>query len=248
MNLAPSTRWASADRGDLLEVLRAHADDDLVPVQRVGIVCYRLRHLVVAHREPHVRALDLRREEVHRRRPDEPGDEQVGGREVQLFRRRDLLHHSSAHDRDAVPQRHRLGLVVGDVHRRDPEVVLELRELVAGLHPQFGVEVRQWLVEEERGRLAHDGASHRDPLALTAGEVGGLAVEELIELQDLRRVAHPPFDLLLAELGQLQRERHVLPDGEVRIERVVLEDHREVPFARRLAGHHLVADADVARR
>ena len=57
---------------------------------------------------------------------------------------------------DAVAHRHRLDLVVGDVHRGDAEPALEGGDLGAGLDAQLGVEVRQRLVHEEHLGMAHD--------------------------------------------------------------------------------------------
>ena len=47
------------------------------------------------------------------------------------------------------------------------------------------VEVGQRLVEQEHLRVAHDGAADGDALALAAGELRRLAVEQLLELQHL---------------------------------------------------------------
>jgi hypothetical protein len=41
-------------------------------------------------------------------------------------------------------------------------------DLGAHLHPQLRVEVRQWLVHQERMRFANDRAPHRDALPLAA--------------------------------------------------------------------------------
>jgi hypothetical protein len=95
-------------------------------------------------------------------------------------------------------------------------------------------EVGQRLVEEERLRLPHDRPPHRDPLALATGEVGGLALQVLVQLQDVGRLVDPPPHLGVVHLGQPERERDVLEDAEVRVQRVVLEHHRQVALARRL--------------
>ena len=64
---------------------------------------------------------------------------------------------------------------------------MEARDLGAGLDAQLGVEVGQRLVHEEHGGLADDGPAEGDALALAAGELLGLAVEQLLELEDRRR-------------------------------------------------------------
>ena len=56
----------------------------------------------------------------------------------------------------------------------------------------------------------------------------------------------PRFDLVLGLLGEHQRERHVVAHGHVRIQRVVLEHHRDVAFLRRNAIDDPAADADLA--
>ena len=78
---------------------------------------------------------------------------------------------------DGLP--HRLDLVVGDVDDGGAEVLVQLLDLGAHVDAQLGVEVRQRLVEQEHIRIAHDRAAHRDALALAAGELARLAVEQL---------------------------------------------------------------------
>ena len=54
-------------------------------------------------------------------------------------------------------------------------------------------------------------------------------------------------DLLLGDAGDLEREAHVLGDRHVRVQRVVLEHHRDVAVLRRDVGDVAVADEDAAR-
>ena len=49
------------------------------------------------------------------------------------------------------------------------------------------------------------------------------------------------------ELPQPQAERHVLEHRHMRVERVVLEHHRDVPVLRRHVVDQLIADIDLAR-
>ena len=128
---------------------------------------------------PSVGSVELRVDEVHRGRADEAGDEQVHRMLVQRLRAVDLLQLALAQHGDAITHRHRLGLVVRDVDRRDAEVVLDARDLGAHLDAQLRVEVRERLVHQERLRMPHDRAAHRDALALPAGERFGLAAEQL---------------------------------------------------------------------
>ena len=194
-------------------------------------------------------AVDLRLDEVHRRRADERGHEQVARAVEEVLRRVDLLQHAVAHDGHPLAERHRLDLVVRHVDGRDPEPLVQPRELGAHRDAQLGVEVRQRLVHQERLRLAHDRAAHRHALALAARQrATGLrssssSSPSLPAMSRTRRVAlalvHPPQ---LEPVGEVVGHRHV------RVERVVLEHHRDVALLRRLLRDVGVADPDRARR
>ncbi len=191
-------------------------------------------------------ALDAAQGHVHRRRADEPGDEDVVRVVVQELRRADLLQHTVLHQRDPVAHRHRLDLVVGDVDRGDVEVVLHLGDLGAHLHPQLGVQVGQWLVHEEHLRLADDRPAHRDPLPLAAGELLGPAVQQRAELEHVGGLLHPAVDLRLVHAADPQPVGDVVGDRHVRVEGVRLEHHRDVAVARGQRVDHPVADGQRA--
>ena len=72
------------------------------------------------------------------------------------------------HD-DPIAEGHCLHLVVRDVDRGGAEALMQFFQFDPHLHPQFGVEVRQRLVEQEHLRMPHDRPTERDALALAAG-------------------------------------------------------------------------------
>ena len=81
-----------------------------------------------------------------------------------------VLHDGVLQHRHPIAHRHRLDLIVGDIHGGHAEPALQRRDLGARRHPQLGVEVGQRLVHAEHLRLAHDRPAHRHPLALAARE------------------------------------------------------------------------------
>jgi hypothetical protein len=83
-------------------------------------------------------------------------------------------------------------------------------------------------------------------LPLAARELRGLALEEIVDREHLRRRLDPLPDHVLPDLVQLEAERHVVVDAHVRVERVVLEDHGDVPVHRRDLVHARAADVDLA--
>ena len=133
--------------------------------------------------------------EAHGRGADEAGDEHVGGRVVELGGRADLLEPALVHDRDPVAHRHRLDLVVGDVDRRRPDLLLQPLDLAARLHAQLRVEVGERLVHQEHQRVAHERAAERDALLLAARELARLALEQRVELERGGGAAHLRVDL-----------------------------------------------------
>src|SRR5215217_534921 len=152
---------------------------------------------------------------------------------VHLLRRVDLLHLTVLEDDDPVGHSHGLGLIMGDVDGRHADPVVEFGDLRPHLHPELGVEVGEGLVHQEGFRLADDGPTEGNPLPLAARERLRLPVEEALDGEYPCGLVDTPADLRFVQLPQLEREAHVFPHVHVRVEGVVLEDHRNVPLARR---------------
>ena len=128
---------------------------------------------------------DLDRDQAHGRAADEAGDEGVdrvgedaGGGVV-------LLQEAAVHHRHLVGHGDGLELVVGDVDDGGVEVVVEALDLRAHLHAELGVEVGERLVHQEDRRVAHQRAAEGDALLLAAGELAGLALEQVGDVEDL---------------------------------------------------------------
>ncbi len=145
---------------------------------------------------------------------------------------------------DLVAHGHRLDLVVGDEEKGRAELHLQVLELRAKRLAELGVEIGQRLIHEEGAGLAYDRAADRDPLHLAAGELVGLAIEQMVDAQRLGRRGDAPINLVrrVTAHPRLQREGEVFADGVSRIERVVLEDQRDVALRRRPVGDVLLVD------
>ena len=172
-------------------------------------------------------------EKIHRRTSDEARNENVCGFLIKLHRRIDLLDLAAVHDDDAPAERHRLDLIVRHVDHRRAELAMQLCDLDARAEPQFRIEIRQRFVEQENGGLAHQRATERDALALAAGKLRGFTIQHLTQIEDVCGLAHARFRFSAGRAAQTEPERKILRDGHVRIERVILEHHRDVAIARR---------------
>jgi hypothetical protein len=226
-----------------LHVLGADPDGDLL-AGLAGLGGRIAVHRQVGATKVECAALHVDLEQVHRGGADEAGHEDVVGVVVHVPWCVDLLQDTVLEHGHPVAHRHGLDLVVGHVDGGDAEPALQCGDLASGLDPQFRVEVGQRLVHQEDLRGADDRAAHRHPLALTTGERLGLAVEILLEVEDLGGLGDPFGDLCLVLAGDLQREAHVVRDGHVRVERVVLEHHRDVAVLGRQVRDVALADAD----
>ena len=166
-------------------------------------------------------------EQVHRRAADKAGHKDIFRLAVEGKRIGHLHDRAVTHDTYAVAHRHGLDLVVSHIHHRRCELGVQARNLRAHVHAHLGVQVGERLIEEEHLGVSHNGPTEGHPLALASGECSGLAVQHLLQPQGICRLGHRLLNEVLGLLGQLQAEGHVVKDRHVRIERVVLEHHRD---------------------
>jgi hypothetical protein len=135
---------------------------------------------------------------------------------------------------------------VGDVDAGDLQIFVQLADLQPHLHPQLGVQVGQRLIEQEDLGLAHDAAPHGHALALAAGKLAGLAVEQVAQLENLGGVANAAVDFVHVHAAHLEAVGHVLVDRHVGIKRVILEDHGDIAVGGLEPVDHPAFDGDLA--
>ena len=148
------------------------------------------------------------------------------------------------HHHDPVRDGHGLFLVVGHVHRRDGELLLQLLDLAAHVDAKLRVQVGERLVEEENPRADHDGAGERHALLLPPRELVGKLPVVAAEPHKMQDLAHGLADLCLGHPFHPEPVGHVLEHREMREEGVVLEDEADVPLIGHQVGDVLFADED----
>src|ERR1700694_337697 len=149
----------------------------------------------------------------------------------------DLLDPSRVHDRDPVGYRERLILIVGDENGRDVQPALEIAELDLHLVPQRLVERREGLIEKQHRRFQDQSAGNRDALLLAAGQLGRQSPAQPAQLDHFQRLVHDPPDIGFGHAAHAKAEGHVLPDGHMRKQRIVLEHEANVAPVRRHTGN-----------
>ncbi|MBB5053637.1 hypothetical protein HNQ36_003637 [Afipia massiliensis] len=124
---------------------------------------------------------------------------------------------------------------------------MQRRDFFAGLHAQLGVQIGKGFIEQKDVRVSDERAAKRNPLHLATRELARFSLEQGIKTEARRRAAHTTIDLVFRFSAHAKTKRHVVVDGLLRIERVVLEYHRNIAIFRRKRGHVPPADHDLAR-
>ena len=123
---------------------------------------------------------------------------------------------------------------------------MQLDDLGAHAGTQLGIQVGQGLVQQEDCRVTDHCTAQSNTLTLTTGQSLGLAVQQVLDLQDLGSLVNAAVDLVLRGLAQLQTESDVLIDGHVGVQSVALEDHGDVAVLRGDVVDEAAADVHLA--
>ena len=147
---------------------------------------------------------------------------------VQLGRAVDLLDEAVLHDDDAGTHGHGFRLVVGNIDEGGVQALVQLADFNTHLDTELGVEVGQRFVHQEDFRITDDGTAEGNALALAAGEGLRFSLEQVGDVEDLGSLGHAALDFVFRELSKLEAESHVVIDRHMRIQSIVLENHRDV--------------------
>ena len=134
---------------------------------------------------------------------------------------------------DAVGDRHRFGLVVRHMDRREPERGDQQAQPAARVLAQSGVEIGQRLVEQDHRRRVDQRARDGDALLLPAGKLRRQPRGERAEIELRQHSVDALRDLVGRDVAQLEAGRDVLEHRAVRPQRVRLEHEAEPALLRR---------------
>jgi hypothetical protein len=132
------------------------------------------------------------------------------------------------------------------MHHGRADLAVKAPQLGPHLDARPGVQVRERLVEQVGVGPSHERPREGDTLPLTAGELVRATVEQRLGAHKRRCLRDADAHLGLGLLAHDEAEGDVLPDRQVRKERVALEDHRDVARRGTDARDIAVSDPDHA--
>ena len=159
-----------------------------------------------------------------------------------MLRGIDLLNDTVLHNDDSGTKGHSLCLVMGDVDDGGAQSLVKFRDLCSHLDTKLCVQVGKRLIHKEYLRVTDDRAAHSDTLSLTTGKSLRLTIKQVCEVKNSCRFLNCLVDLILRNLAQLKTECHIIINGHVRIQSVVLENHRDISVLGLYIIHYLAVD------
>ncbi len=186
----------------------------------------------------------------------EAGREQVGiahkarhkarrGLTIEILRGANLHDVALVHHQHGVRDRKGLALIVGDVQRRNVELLLQLADLVAHAATQVGIKITQRLIEQQYFRFEDQRPGQRHALLLAAGDLIHIAIVKALQVHHRQRLFDAGFDLSTRHAEHLQAVADVLAQRHVREQGVRLEHHADITLLNGAVGHVLAVDKDL---
>ena len=181
-------------------------------------------------------------QKVHSGRTDKPGDKHIGRIFIYFVRFAYLLNIAVLHYDYARSHSHSLNLVVRYVNSCCADLVMYAHDFASHSDAQFCVEVGKRFVHKENFGTPYNRPAQRNALTLAARQRAGFSVQIGRKLQYLRSFLNASVNLVFGGLAEFKRIRHIVVNGHLRIERVRLEHHCDVPVFRRGRIHNFTVD------
>ena len=108
----------------------------------------------------------------------------------------------------------------------------------------MGVQVGQWLVQQQHRRGYHQRARQGHPLALATGEFAGIALGVLAQMHQAQGLLDAAGEFSARHLAHAQAEGDVVAHRHVREQRIALKDHPEAAAGRLGVGDVLAVEQD----
>ena len=163
-----------------------------------------------------------------------------------MFRRIILLNTTIIQNRNLIGDSHRFLLIVRNDDGGDARFLLYAADFVADFNLEACIQIAHRFVEQQHVRLLDQRTRHGNALLLTAGKLGRLAFQQVLDLQHLGNLAHLFIPLGFLHTLLLEREGDVVDDLQMRIQCVGLKDHADIAVLGLKLGYILIAEKDFA--
>ena len=178
---------------------------------------------------------------------DEVGHKPAGRVFVNFLGRAHLQHPALAHHGNAAGHGHGLFLVVGHHHHGHAHFFDDVDQLELRLLAQLFVQRAQGLVQQQQLGPLGQAAGQGHALLLPARELVRLAFGKRAQLHQIEHFAGAFLNFVFGQTLALQAKGHVLPDVQVRKQRIALEHHVDGALVGRQPAHILPAQQNLAR-
>ena len=133
------------------------------------------------------------------------------------------------------------------IQKRRPQIRLNPLQLDPQISAQLCIQRAERLVHQENRRATHQRPPNRHPLHFAARQVGGLVVQLVRYAQNLGHLRHFAGNLGLgcAQYRTAQRKGQIFAHGQMRVKRILLEHHRDIPFGRTVAQDRAAIDRNI---
>ena len=124
-----------------------------------------------------------------------------------------------------------------DENRSDPKAALQRPDFVTQCDAYLRIKRGKRLVEKKRLRFRREGARERHPLLLAAGELVGVAIGNVGQLDQRQHLVDAAFPVARRSFCDFEAKGDVVRDRHIREKRVGLEYHPDPPLGRWRRGH-----------
>jgi hypothetical protein len=149
-------------------------------------------------------------QEVHSWTSDKSRYEQVGWMIIWILGCIHLLDISILHHNNSVSHGHGFRLVIGYIDEGGLQALMQFRDLCPHLHPELGIQVGQRFIHEKYLGITNHGSSQSYALHFSTGKYPGFSMEQMPDLQNVRRLLNPPIDFRFGHSSDFEAKSHIL--------------------------------------
>ena len=142
---------------------------------------------------------------------------------VDFFRRPDLLDCSIRHDYDFIRHGKRFFLIMRHIDKGDPQLVMHGFQFQLHLLAHLQIQCAQRLIKEQDIRFINNRPGNGDALLLSAGKRGYPPLFKPFQIHDFQYVFYLLPDLFFRQVFQIETERDIIINIQVREQRIPLE-------------------------